>query len=71
MCRFRLQKQTLDDQCKEKVTFAAGQESNGWELLEETTSEDNKGIRFYLDEILGYESDMGISNNIITFHPPK
>ena len=47
MCQFRLQYQTLDDEWKDKVTFPAGQESNGWELLEETIIEDNKGIRFY------------------------
>ena len=70
MCRYRLQYQTLDDQWKDKVTFPAGQESNGWELLEETFSEDNKRIRFYFEGILVYESDMGVSN-IIFYHSPK
>ena len=71
MCRFRLQYQTLDDVWKDKLTFLAGQESNGWELLEETIIEDNKGIRFYFDEISGYYSDMAFSNIIISYHSPK
>ena len=71
MCRFRLQYQSLDDQWKNKVTFPAGQQSNGWELLEETFLEDNKGVRFYFDEILGYESDMTFSNINISYHSPK
>ena len=71
MCRFRLQYQTLVDQWKDKLTFHAEQKSNGWELLEETISEDNEGIRFYFDEILGYESDKGISNIIISYLSPK
>ena len=71
MCRFRLQNQTLGDQWKDKLAFAAGQQSKGWELLEETIIEDNKGIRFYFDEILGYESDMAFSNIIISYNSPK
>ena len=71
MCRFRLQYQTLDDQWKDKITFPAKEQSDGWELLEETISEDNKGIRFYFDEILGYESDMAFSNITISYHSPK
>ena len=71
MCRFRLQYQTLDDQWKDKIIFPAKEQSDGWELLEETISEDNKGIRFYFDEILGYESDMAFSNITISYHSPK
>ena len=71
MCRFRLQYQTLDDQWKDKLTFPAGHESNGWELLEETISEDNKRIRFYFDEISGNYSDMAFSNIIMSYHSPK
>ena len=71
MCRFRLQYQTLDDQWKDKIIFPAKEQSDGWELLEETISEDNRGIRFYFDEILGYESDMASSNITISYHSPK
>ena len=49
MCRFRLQYQTLDDQWENKVAFSAKEQSDGWELLEETISEDNKEIRFYFE----------------------
>ena len=61
MCRFRLQYQSLDDQWIDKDTFPAGQQSDGWEILEPTFLEDDEGIRYYFDEILGYESDMVFS----------
>ena len=48
----------MDDQRKDKVTFSAKEQSDGWELLEGTISEDNKGIRFYFDEFSDFESDM-------------
>ena len=71
MCRFRLQYQTLDDQWIDQLTFPAKEQSDGWELLEETIPTDNKGIRFYFDEILGYESDMAFSNITIYYYSPK
>ena len=46
ICRFKLQYETLDYQWEDKVTFSAGQLTDEWELLEETFSEDNRGIRF-------------------------
>ena len=71
MCRFRLQYQTLDDQWVDQLTFPAKEQSDGWELLEETFSLDNKGIWFYFDEVLGFESDMALSNIIISYRSPK
>ena len=52
-------------------TIPGLEQNDGWEFLEETISEDNKGIRFYFDEILSYESDMAFSNNTISYHSPK
>ena len=40
-------------------------------FLEETFSEDNRGIRFYFDEISTYESDMAFSDITIDYHSPK
>ena len=71
MCQFKLQNQTLDDQWVDQLTIPGLEQSDGWEFLEETISEDNKGIRFYFDEILGYESDMAFSNITISYHSPK
>ena len=48
MCRFRLQYETLDYQWVDKVTFLAKEQTCGWVFLEETFSEDNRGIRFFL-----------------------
>ena len=70
MCRFRLQYQSTDDQWKDKVTFPTGQQSNGWDSVEEPISEVNKEIRFYFDEILCCESDKVFSNNFISYHSP-
>ena len=53
MCRFRLHYQTSHDQWIDKVTLPAGQQSNSWELMEETFIEYCEGIRFNFDEILG------------------
>ena len=71
MCRFRLQYQTLDDRWIDQFTFPAKEQSNGWELLEEAIPTDNKGIRFYFDEILGFDSDMALSNLTIYYYSPK
>ena len=53
MCRFRLHYQTSHDRWIDKVTLPAGQQSNSWELMEETFIEYCEGIRFNFDEILG------------------
>ena len=71
ICRFRIQYLTLDDQWIDQFTFPAKEQSDGWEFLEETILEDNKGIRFYFDEILGFESDMAFSNITVYYHSPK
>ena len=71
MCRFRLQYETLDYQWLDKVIFPAKEQTSGWVFLEETFSEDNRGIRFYFDEISSYESDMAFSDITIDYHSPK
>ena len=71
MCRFRLQYETLDYQWVDKVIFPAKEQTSGWVFLEETFSEDNRGIRFYFDEISSYESDMAFSDITIDYHSPK
>ena len=71
MCRFRVQYQSLDDQWIAKLTLPTGQQSKSWELLEQTFLEYNKGIRFYFDELLSYESDMASFDNIVSYHSPK
>ena len=71
MCRFKLQYESLDYQWEDKVTFSAGEISDGWELLEETFLEDNRGIRFYFDEISGYQGDMAFSDITIDYHALK
>ena len=71
MCRFRLQYETLDYQWVDKVIFPAKERTSGWVFLEETFSEDNRGLRFYFDEISSYESDMAFSDITIDYHSPK
>ena len=71
MCRFRIQYETLDYQWKDKVTFLALERTDGWVFLEETFSDDNRGIRVYFDESSNYESDMAFSDITIDYHSPK
>ena len=71
MCQFRIQYRTLDDKWIDQFTFPRLEQSDGWEFLEETILEDNKGIRFYFDEILSFESDMAFSNITVYYHSPK
>ena len=71
MCRFRIQYETLDYQGKDKVTFPALEQTDGWVYLDQTFSEDNRGIRFYFDEISNYESEMAFSDITIDYHSPK
>ena len=71
MCRFRLQYETLDYQWVDKVPFPAKEQTSGWVFLEETFSEDNRGIRFYFDEISNYESDKAFSDITIDYHSPE
>ena len=63
MCRFRLQFLSATDEWIDQVVLESqNQLSEDWVLLEETFSDYNKGIRFYFDEIGGFESDMAISD---------
>ena len=63
MCRFRLQFLSTSDLWTDQVVMEyQNQLSEDWILLEETFSDYNKGIRFYFDEITGFESDMAISD---------
>ena len=71
MCQFRIHYQTVYNQRIDKFTFPYNQQTSGWEMLEETNFEDNKGIRFNFGEISGYGSDMVFSNNTIFYHSPK
>ena len=71
MCRFRIQYETLDYHWKDKVTFPAKEDTNGWVHLEETYSEENRGIRFYFDGFMNFESDMAFSDITIDYHSPK
>ena len=72
MCRFRLQYQNLDNEWVDKVVFNSNSNlTNQWVLLDETFLEDNLGIRFYFDEILGFESDMAFSDITIDYHVLK
>ena len=82
MCRFRIQNETLNYQWKDKVTFPALEQSDGCVYLDQTFSEDNRGIRFYSVEISNYESVMAFSDISISilmesvmaysdYHSPK
>ena len=71
MCKFRIQHETLDYQWKDKVTFPALEQSNGWVYLDQTFSEDHRGIRFHFDEISNYENDMAFSDITFDYHSPK
>ena len=71
MCRFRIQYLSLEDEWIDQIIFPSGDFSIDWTLLEENFLFDNKGIRFYFDEIFDYLSDMAISTITIEYNSPK
>ena len=74
MCRFRIQYQNLSNEWIDKLVFDNNSNITGgdvWQFLDVSFLEDNLGIRFYFDQITGYESDMAFSDITINYYAPK